>query len=144
MQKLMRKLILILPLFLLLVGCKNTLAPGGAYAPIAQPGQPTQAPDMTLFVIDSAYKFAWTTINTAFDLEKANRALLFKASPDIKHTLDRIRPQAKQADLEFITARTVYLTNPVPGNLDALNAVLAKIQQLTAAAIAVVPQAKGN
>lgn len=115
-------------------GCKSTLAPGGAYAPAG-----TQ-PDMAFFAADAAYQIAWNTINAAFDFERNNREYLFRLSPEVKHTLDSLRPNAVTANSEYLKAREAYKLNPVPDNLTALQSALAKIKQLLPAVTAVLPK----
>lgn len=110
------------------------LEPGGAYAPAGQ-----QA-DMQFYAVDAAYDLAYYTIEAVFTFEMNNEVALWKLSPDIKHTLDKIRPQAWAANLEYHKARDAYMKNPVPANLSTLQAVVAKLQQLAVTASAVVPQ----
>lgn len=125
-----------LPLGLALTntGCKSTLESGGAYAPTGQ------LPDKAFFIVDAAYQVGYQTIDAAFQFERNNRALLWKASPQIKHTLDDIRPQAAAANKEYLTARAVYMANPTPSGLTTLQTVLAKIQQLVVTATSVLPK----
>lgn len=129
---------------LLGTGCnKSTLAPGGAYNPITvTAGVTNSAPDLDLFIADSAYQVAYNTIDAAFTTEKNNRALLWKTSPSIKHTLDSIRPQALDANDRYLSARAAYITNPVPDNLQGVNKILAEIQQIAIAAQAALPKGK--
>lgn len=128
---------------LMLPGCANQLQPGGAYAPTAtnEAGQvtATAAPDMALFSADSAFDFANSTIDTAFLLERNNRQLLWAISPEIKHTLDKIRPQAVAARLKWAQARRAYLAFPAPDTLSSLQGVLAEMQRISAAATAALP-----
>lgn len=124
----------------LVFGCKGTLQSGGAYAPTDASGQPTQAPDMAFFVADAAYQVAYNTIDAAFTFERNNRATLFKISPQIKHTLDDIRPNLVTANNDYLLAREAYKSNPTPANLSTLQTVLAKIQQLVPTVTAVLPK----
>jgi hypothetical protein len=127
--------------------CKGKLEPGGAYSPVTTNADGTlnftQAPDIGLFVADSGFDLAYSGMETAFKIERDNRALLWKVSPQIKHTLDQIRPKAVDGKLKYAQARAAYIANPVPANLDALNTILAEVKALTAAATAVLPQ-NGN
>src|SRR5678815_4577228 len=126
-----------------LIGCASgKLAPGGAYHPTDTNGVAISAPDAAFFAVDSSYRIAYNTVDTVFLFENDNRAMLWALSPTIKHTLDNIRPQAVAANVEYHKARDAYIANPVPANLDLLKQVLAKMQQLTATATAVLP--KGN
>lgn len=124
----------------LLLACKSTLQPGGAYAPVDAQGNALVAPDMSLFVVDSAYQLAYQATDTVFTAEKNNRDLLWKVSPNIKHTLDIIRPQAVKANADYLAARAVYLANPTPANLTGLKAILAKVQQLAITAQSALPK----
>ena len=125
-------------------GCKATLEQGGAYAPAitnAVTGEVTynQLPDMEFYNVDAAYLLAYSTVNAVFQFERDNRAYLWKVSPNIKRTLDQIRPQAVAANAEYHKARAVYIANPVPTGLDRLQTILAKINQLSITATAVLP-----
>ena len=132
---------LILVASLFLASCaSHRLESGGAYAPVGEYGTNTVAPDIGFFAVDSAYRIAYSSVDAIFQLEKDNRATLWKLNPEIKHTLDRIRPQAVEANRQYIVARKVYISKPTPANLDIMSAVLAKIQQLTATATAVIPK----
>lgn len=124
------------------VGCSSArLESGGAYAPIdSTTGAPTQAADMPLYQIDVAYGLAYSAIDFAFRFEHDNRAMLWKISPQIKRTLDVIRPQAAAANLLFAKARAEYLANPIPANLTFIQEALARVQQISAAATAVLPK----
>jgi len=127
----------------LLSGCgKSTLAPGGAYAPDpttnATTGVVTQpAADPAFFNVDLAYDTAWSAMNVIFTFEHDNRLTLWAISHNIKHELDKIRPQAVAADKEYVTARAAYMANPTPAGLTGLTETLAKMQQLVSAARAV-------
>src|SRR5258707_8090524 len=88
----------------LILGCnKSTLEPGGAYA------QTNQVPDLVFFQIDSAFDLAYSAIDAAFLFEFQNRPMLWTISPNIKHTLDSIRPQAVAARDKYLAARTIYI-----------------------------------
>ncbi len=124
-----------------MAGCASKkLESGGAYAPTDSTGAATAAPDLPLFTVDSAYRIAYNTVDSIFTIEKDNRDLLWKMNPEIKHTLDRIRPQAWEANVKFHTARNAYIANPVPANLAVLQQILATMQQLVATATAVLPK----
>lgn len=142
MKRIFLAFLLSVPLIIGL-GCnKSTLAPGGAYSPItvSAEGVTNSAPDMALFVADSAYQLAYTAINAVFTVEYNNRELLFKTSPSVKHTLDGIRPDAVKANADYLAARAAYIAHPTPANLTGVQAVLAKIQQIATAAQAALPK----
>lgn len=121
--------------------CKQArLEPGGAYAPVDANGAATVQPDLAFYQADAAFDLAYSTVDAAFKFENDNRVLLWKVSPQIKHTLDQIRPQASSVVLEWAKARQTYLANPVPANLTPLQAILAKIQQLAVTAQSVIPK----
>jgi hypothetical protein len=130
--------------FALFTGCKATLQPGGAYSPTVTNATTgvvtaTQLPDMEFYNVDAAYLLARSTINAVFQFERDNRAAMWKISPNIKHTLDSIRPQAVKADSEYHRLRAVYMANPVPSGLDQLQTILARISQLATTAAAALP-----
>jgi len=128
-------------------GCKATLQGGGAYAPVSTNELTGEIvivhiPDLAFYNTDAAYDLAYSSIDAAFKFERDNRLLLWRLSPQIKRTLDQIRPQAVLVNAEYLRVRQVYLSNPVPGGLTQLQAVLAKINQIAATAVAALP--KGN
>lgn len=122
----------------LFMGCQHKLELGGAYAPgyyttntdgtLSTNFTASAQADVLLFGLDAAYKFAYSTVNNAFTYERSNEAALWKLSPDIKHTLDDLRPKAKSVRLDWAKARAAYLDNPSPANLSALQSVVAKVQ----------------
>lgn len=151
MKTYLKRIALLLPLIasLAFLGCNAgcgspTLEPGGAYAPVDTNGVPTQVADTELFLIDSAYNVAYGTIDLVFKYEYDNRVTLHKLSPKIKTELDKIRPQANEANIAYLRARHAYLLNPTKAGLDTMSTILGKINQLTTAAQAVVPQALGK
>lgn len=131
-------LFVVLTLFLGVgTGCKNTnarLEPGGAYT--------VPAPDYAFYAIDASYDLAYSSIDAAFKFEYDNRAYLFGISPQIKHTLDSIRPQAADANKQYLLARAAYISNPTPAGLTGLQAILTKVQQFASAIAAILPKAK--
>lgn len=116
------------------IGCASKLETGGAYAPTGQ------APDKAFFVADAAYDLAYGAMDGAFKFEKQNRALLWQISPQIKHTLDKLRPQALVVAREYTAARRAYLANPTASGLSTLQTVLNRLQQVSAAATAALPK----
>lgn len=140
----MKRLIALVAVVALLAGagCKATLEQGGAYAPVDGSGAALIQPDYGFFIVDSAFDLAYSSIDAAFTFEYSNRVMLWRISPDIKHGLDSIRPQAVEIRNEYIKARAAYMANPVPAGLDQLQALLAKVQQLASTATALLP--KGN
>lgn len=131
-----------------LTACQSgRLESGGAYAPlvtntVAGTNAITAQPDMAFYIADAAYQTGWSAVNAAFDFEFNNRATLWKVSPQIKEQLDLIRPDAVKANADYLAARAVYIANPIPPNLDLLQQVLARLQQVSTAAQALLP--KGN
>jgi hypothetical protein len=95
---------------------------------------------MAFYTVDATYDLAYSTLDAAFKFERDNRALLWKASPTIKHTLDAVRPQAVQVNAEYLTARAAYIANPIPAGLSTLQSILAKVQQLSVTATAALPK----
>jgi hypothetical protein len=121
------------------------LEPGGFYAPGATNSAgvfvPNTQPDLVFYQVDAAYDFASYTMIAAFSFEKENRAALWKINPNIKHTLDQLRPQFVEYARQYLKARDAYKSMPVPANLTVMQQVLAKVQQLAAVANTVIPKA---
>lgn len=115
-------------------GCKATLEEGGAYAPVGQ------APDKAFYAVDAAYDLAYGAMDGAFKFEQQNRQLLWQISPEIKHALDKVRPQALVVARQYTAARKAYLANPTPSGLSTLQTTLSRLQQLSAAATAALPK----
>lgn len=115
-------------------GCNGTLQEGGAYS------QAGQKPDKAFYAVDASFELSYSAVNTVFDFEKNNRQMLWDLSPEIKHTLDKIRPQAKEVVVAYAKARKEYTANPTPAGLSALETVLARMQQLATATQAALPK----
>lgn len=122
----------------LLSGCKATLDSGGAYAPTNSVGQPSQAPDMAFYQVDATFNAAYALVDAAFTIEQNNRAFLWSISPQIKLTLDGIRPQAAQAVQAYAASRSAYLGQPTPAGLSALQNLIARMQAFGTAAQAAI------
>ncbi len=122
-----------------LTGCKGTLAPGGAYNSGSTNTVIVKA-DYSFFVIDSAYRLAYSTIDAAFKFERDNRLLLWGKTKEIKKALDKIRPQAVDINRQYLLARAAYIRNPTPAKLTILNALMLEIQNLSNAVMAALPQ----
>lgn len=144
MKRLLQASILVFILSFAIVGCKSRLASGGAYAPTVtnSAGVVSAAfePDMAFYVADSGFDLAYSTIDAAFKFEKENRAALWKLSPEIKRTMDALRPKAWQVLQKWAVARKTYLANPIPSNLETLKEVLAEMKRLNATAASVLPK----
>lgn len=126
-------LIALLAVPLLFVGgCKATLEPGGAYAPVAG------ISDMPLCIADSSYKLVTQVLDAAFLYERKNQAALWAISPQIKHKMDELRVYNIQYQKDWAVARQAYLANKTPQNLTTMQGVVAKLQQLSAVATTVV------
>lgn len=127
--------------------CASRLEPGGAYAPLPITDPVTgvttgQVADMPFYTVDAGFAMAYATLDGVFKWERDNRMALWSVSPNIKHTLDQLRPRASAVVVEYVQARAAYKKLPVPANLTVMQQVLAKMQQLLSAANAVVPKAK--
>lgn len=109
------------------------LEPGGAYAKTE-----TAEAMPELFLADSAFKTTYSAMKVVFDYEIANRVVLWKLSPNIKKKLDEYRDKVWEVNVEYAQARTAYLANKVPANLDAMTAALAKLTQLNAVVATVI------
>lgn len=118
-----------------LSGCVTgaRLEAGGPYA-----ASPTQAAMPELFVLDSSFDLAYTALDVVFKYEKSNRAALWQISPDIKHSIDKLRLEAQRVVLDYSLARTAYLASPEPELLDSLSIAVSKLQALNSAALAVI------
>lgn len=114
----------------------NKLQPGGAYAPTNT--VVAVAPDIGFYTVESSFLLAESVVQTAFKFERDNRDMLWKISPDIKHTLDKIRPVSVEAIQRYAAARAVYKANPIPANLSTMQELLQKMQQLAASAQAAI------
>ncbi len=121
-----------------LTGCKTSnLEVGGAYS------QTNTVPDKAFFAVDSAFTLAHSMVNAAFESERENRQLLWKISPNIKHSLDAIRPTAWDLTVRYTAARKTYLKQPIPANLTRLQTFLSGMQNLANTAQAAL-NTKGN
>jgi hypothetical protein len=126
-------------------GCSTQkLELGGAYAPAitnATTGEVTAVmqPDLAFYTVDAAFGLAYSGIDFVFGFERQNRAWLWRISPEIKHGLDRVRPEAVRVRDDYSRARAVYATNAVPANLTVLEQLLAKAQQVNATVTALLP-----
>jgi hypothetical protein len=117
-------------------GCnKGTLAPGSLYT--ATNVQPSTL-DYAFFQVDSAFALAYATCDTAFTFEANNAAFCWKISPDIKHTLDKIRPEALNLAQQYSKYRKMFIANPTLANLSPLQTALNNLQPLTAQAQAAI------
>jgi hypothetical protein len=116
------------------LGCAH-LEPGGAYAPIGQ------QPDKAFYLADGSFDIAYSSVDAVFKFESDNRAYLWAVSPNIKHTLDKIRPLALDAATRYAKARAAYIAQPTPTGLTTLQLILTEIQKITSAAKAAIPSA---
>lgn len=125
-----------------ITGCKTHLASGGAYSPgefvvttnvagtTATNFVLSSAQNIAFYEADTAYNAAYSIVDAAFKWESDNRAQLYKLTPEIKHTLDKIRPAAWQVQQRWAAARQAYEANPIPANLTAIQTLVAQIQSL--------------
>lgn len=145
------KLLLIIPIFIIgLLSFNACQAPklesGGAYAPTNSVGQVVIAPDIAFYQTDAAFSLAYGAVQAVLKFELDNRDYLWGLSPQIKKTLDGVRPDIQKAVTEYFVARDAYKANPTPAGLSLLQTITAKAQQLATAAQAVTSnlQSKGN
>lgn len=111
-------------------GCKAPrLEAGGVYAPTNATGQVVYN-DLGLPLADASYKFAYETTLAVFAFERDNRAAIWAISPDVKHALDKARPQVVAIDLRWAQARHLYRAHPTPAGLTTLQTILAEINRL--------------
>jgi hypothetical protein len=140
----------------LLVGCGGSarLQLGGAYAPatfqtvtndagnVSTNTFISQQPDFVLYAADATFDFAYSSMEAAFKIERDNRLFLWKISPDIKHSLDSIRPQASLAVKAYTSARADYIAHPTPANAAAMQSFLSEVSRLASAASAATASIK--
>lgn len=136
------------------VGAKR-LEPGGAYAPVAvvttvetnADGTVTsvtttnlvQLPDYEFFAVESSFRLAYAAIDIVYALERDNRALLWRASPEIKLGLDAVRPEVERAVKDYLRAREAYAAAPTPAGLSVMESFLARLNQLRVSVEALSP-----
>lgn len=130
-----------------LVGCKSTLEPGGAYAPAVTNVVDgvtnvvaTAAPDKAFYAVDSAFLLAYSATDAVFAFERNNRQFLWELSPEIKHTVDKIRPEAVAVRNQYAAARAAYIANPTPAGLSQLEEALAQANRISSALQSVLPK----
>lgn len=95
-------------------------------------------PDFKLYAADASFDFAYSTLEAAFKIERDNREFLWKLSPEIKHSLDAIRPKASKAVAAYAAARIKYMALPIDENATGLDAALADIQAVSDSATAAI------
>lgn len=135
---------LLLPIMILCwEGCAHKLELGGAYRPATTNAAgivvDASTPDYAFFSVDLAFSTAYSAVDAVFKFERDNRVALWKVSPNIKHTLDNLRPKVWDVVRRYARARKAYLSNPLPAGLTTLQTVLGEIQKLAGAAARVVP-----
>ena len=121
----------------LMTGCgslnKERLEVGGAYAVVGT------EPDILFLLADASFKAAEQSLTTVLEFERANRELLWAASPEIKRALDKIRPDALKAKNGYLDAREAYKLNPTPDNLTALQGFLSDVERWSQAVNVILP-----
>jgi hypothetical protein len=138
----------------LATGCgSGRLEQGGAYAPgittvvtnangsFITNFVATGTADLQLEQADAAFALAASAMDAVFKIELENRAYLWKLNPNIKHTLDKLRPQVVAAEAAYGRARIAYQANPGPGTITSLQSGLAEVQALIGAVQAAAPPA---
>lgn len=120
-------------------GCQigQRLEPGGAYSHTE-----TSAAMPELYVADATFDLAYSALDGVFKFERDNRQTLWKISPEIKHTLDKLRKEAGQLVKDYAIARAAYLASPTPAGATELQIFAARLSALNASALAVI-QTKG-
>ena len=128
--------------FSILSGCKGTLQPGGAYNPTTTNavGVVSSVPDKPFLAVEAAFDLAYSALDAAFTTERNNRAMFWALSPDIKHTLDTIRPRAVIARNSYIKARDLYVSVRSSVAFDELKKALAHMQDISKSAQSVIPK----
>lgn len=120
-------------------GCRTSqLESGGSYAPTNSVG--VVVADKPFMAIESAFALAYGTLDTAFSFERDNRAMLWGISHSIKHTMDKIRPQAVAARDAYFQARALYVGSRTPQSFELLKTQLSKIQKFSTEAQSALPQ----
>lgn len=122
---------------LLISGCAlfsgKKFEAGGAYA-----GTESVAAMPDLYLVDASFDAAYSALKAVFDYERENRATLWKLNPNIKRELDKLRDDVWKVTVDYARARTAYIANPVPANLDAAKTAAAKLGQYNAVALTVI------
>jgi hypothetical protein len=127
-------LCLLCAILFVLPGCKTpSLEPGGVYAPTNSTGQVLYN-DIGLALADSSYQFVYESILTVMKFERNNRKEIWALTPEVKHGLDKLRPQVVDVSRRWAAARQAYRANPTPAGLTALQTLLAEIDRLLAVA----------
>lgn len=130
MKKLLFAIGLALAVSVILPGCKTpTLEPGGLYNPTNAIGQVLY--NNTGFALaDTTYRLTYETALAVFAYERNNRKVIWDLSPQVKKSLDRIRPTVVDIDHRWAMARKAYRANPTPAGLSTLQSILDEIQKL--------------
>jgi xanthosine utilization system XapX-like protein len=125
-------------LFAILPGCSTKLESGGVYAPVTtnSSGVVTTNADMAFYAVEKTFWTTYQVLDAAFAAERDNRALYWSISPDIKHSLDKLRPQAWDVVTRYIAARRAYEAAPSTGNLTTLQGILDEVTKLSVSASA--------
>ncbi len=129
-------------------GCtSDRLAGGGVYttASTNADGTITATADIALYRVDATFKMAVSSMDTAFNYERDNRAALWSISHDIKHTFDLIRPKAVDAKKRYAAFRAVYVALPADQRTTKdLEGIVTEIQTLLASVSAAIAVKTGN
>ncbi len=125
----------------LLSGCRTPqLESGGAYAPTNSVGQASAAPDPEFYAVDATFSLDYGLVQAVFQFERDNRPYLWGLDPNIKRTLDGLRPQVVEAVQNYFVGRDAYKANPTPAGLSTLQTVAGRMKQVAASAQAVTQQ----
>lgn len=134
----------VLAVSLSLTACKTPrLEPGGVYAPTNSVGQVIYN-DIGLALADASWKLAYETVLGVMEFERENRQALWDISPDIKRSLDSIRPTVVDIRLRWNQARQIYEANPTPAGLTTLQTIMSEIERLVPVVQAQLTPAKAQ
>jgi hypothetical protein len=133
----MKNIIALIITAALIAGCAlfsgKKFEAGGAYA-----GTESVAAMPDLYLADASFDAAYAAFKVVSNYEQANRATLWKLNPNIKHELDKLRDDVWKVTVDYARARTAYIANPVPANLDAARTAAAKLGQYSSVALTTI------
>ena len=104
-------------------GC-STLAPEGVYGR-----------DKLLYEVDKTVVDAYQIFDSFLKIERDNRDVLFRISPEIKQAADKIRADGPQWIASAIATRDAYKTQPGTDTKNALDSAMRVLRQGIAQAI---------
>jgi hypothetical protein len=108
-------------------GCKQTLAPGGAYSQVDSNG--VAQPQAGLYTADLGINSAKDIIHGFLRWELSNRPLVQKQWPDVTTYAIKLSNDAPKWLQSAVSLRDAYKANPTAENKSAFDAVMAVLEQ---------------